>query len=274
MGLEKKLSTYVVHYSKLKDRSDNLRSKLFQLDIEATWITEKEFETFLEVNYTSKRTIGVLNKAIGMDLGINSRSLNISRKKAKWQGYFLFLRSFLSGKNTYTTGSLPVAKRLPERWIELQFMHLTAIKRALSSKADWILVLEDDALPIGSAFDQISKIINKLELKNTWVNLNSGAGLTWTVSDPIPDENGVFIVNPAATRCAVAYLISNDLGQKIIDSANNEGVPNWLPIDVYFQVLLRKFKSKSYWQEPASFAQGSETGEYTSHLEQERKLNL
>jgi hypothetical protein len=274
MHSQKTFNTYVVHYSKLKDRSHSLSNKLSKLGIAPNWITEKEFETFQEVNYTPKRTIGVLNKAIGMDLGINSRSLNVPRKKAKWQGYFLFLRSFLNGNNTYTTGSLPAAKRLPERWIELQFMHLTAIKQALLSKADWILVLEDDALPIDSAFDQISKIINKLELKNTWVNLNSGAGLTWTVSDPIPDENGIFIVNPAATRCAVAYLISNDLGQKIIDSANNEGVPNWLPIDVYYQVLLRKFKSKSYWQEPASFDQGSETGDYKSNLEEHRKLDF
>jgi hypothetical protein len=274
MGLEKKLSTYVVHYSKLKDRSDNLRSKLFQLDIEATWITEKDFDLFQEVSFSPKKTLGVPNKLIGMDLGINSRSLNVSRKKAKLQGLFLFLRSFINSKNNYTTGSLPPIKKLPARWIELQCMHLTAINRGLLQASDWILILEDDALPKHFAFDSINKIINEIQCKNTWVNLNSGAGLTWTSSDPIPDKNGIFRVRPAATRCSVAYLISNDLGRMVINSAKNDGIPNWLPVDFYFQVLLRKFKSKSYWQEPASFEQGSETGEYTSHLEQERKQNL
>jgi hypothetical protein len=184
-----------------------------------------------------------------------------------------FSEVFLIKKNNYATGSLPLTKRLPDRWIELQFMHLTAIEQGLLNGAAWILVLEDDALPEKFAFDQINQIIKKLKCENTWINLNTGAGLTWTVSDPIPDENGIFIVKPSATRCSVAYLISHDLGAKIMNSVKHEGVPNWLPIDVYFQVLLRKFRSKSYWQEPASFAQGSETGQYRSHLEEQRKLN-
>lgn len=273
MSVQRTFNTYVVHYSALQDRSNNLRTKLSQFGVEATWITEKDFDLFPEVGYSPKKTLGVLNKIIGMDLGINSRSLNITRRKAKWQGFLLFIRSFINSKNSYTTGSLPPAKKLPTRWIELQNMHLTAINKGLLNKSDWILVLEDDALPNNFTFNSINKVVKELRCTNTWVNLNSGAGLTWTSSDPIPDKNGIFRVKPAATRCAVAYLISNDLGKMIINSAKVDGVPNWLPIDVYFQVLLRKFKSKSYWQEPASFEQGSETGEYKSNLEEQRKLD-
>jgi hypothetical protein len=80
----------------------------------------------------------------------------------------------------------------------------------------------------------------------------------------------LFEVKPAATRCAVAYLISRDLGKKFVKSAIEDGIPNWLPVDVYFQVLLRKFNAKSFWIEPELFRQGSETGDFRSGFEKFR----
>jgi hypothetical protein len=97
--------------------------------------------------------------------------------------------------------------------------------------------------------------------------LNSGAGLNRTSSEKKLNTLDLFRVKPASTRCAVAYLVSKDLAKKMVDSGLKDGIPDWLPIDFYYQVLLRKFKSKSYWADPAVFEQGSENGRYLSNLE-------
>jgi len=273
MKNEPTISIYIVHYSLLIDRKKKLNEMLSESNINAEWITEKNYFKFSPVIYNSKRTLGISNKIIGMDLGVNSRSLTVSRRKARLQGYILYLRSYISKNQKITTGSLPSQSKLPTKWFELSCMHLSAIKNGILSGSDWILVLEDDALPTRTAFRLISEIVKKSYNRKTWINLNSGAGLKWTLSDPIPDENGLFLVKPSSTRCSVAYLISKDLGIKIIESAECDGLPDWLPIDVYFQVMLRKFSAKAYWQEPPSFAQGSETGEYKSQLEGHRKIS-
>ena len=215
--------------------------------------------------------MGVSPKVLGMDLGVNSRSLVFSRKKAKLQGYVLFLRSLISYKNNLlTTGSLPIKKALPEPQLEVQRMHLTALKRGIETNSKWILILEDDAIPTDSAFELVMKITEDFKPVNTWINLNSGAGLKWTTSDPTPDSFGLFQVVPAATRCVTACLISRDLAIKISELVDKYGLPEWLPIDFILQAALRRTKARAFWQEPVIFIQGSEEGHYKSSLEGKR----
>lgn len=261
---------YVTHYSLLHDRKSFLWNELDKSQIKSTWITEKSIESFNEINYKKGKILGVSEKLAGMDLGINSRSLIKSRRLAKFEGYLLFVRSFFSKSNSYSTGSLPSVIRLKESQIELQKMHLTAISKGVKDRANWVLVLEDDAVPSSKAFENILFIIKSLPARNTWISLSSGAGLQRTDSEKIINETGLFRVRPAATRCSVAYLVSLDLAQKVLNSAREDGIPNWLPIDFYYQVLLRKFKSKAYWTDPAVFEQGSETGQFISGFERLR----
>ena len=102
------------------------------------------------------------------------------------------------------------------------------------------------------------------------MNLNSGANLTRTSSDPKPDKFGLFRVIPAGTRCAAAYLVSKDLAIEILSLIEKFGTPTWLPIDLVYQAALRKTKAKAYWQEPVSFLQGSEEGQFKSNLDGRR----
>ncbi len=257
------LGIFVIHYSKLIDRRDFLGAVLRHQDRKAFWVTEKLFHNFESKVSTSKKILGVSERLVGMDLGINSRSTTRSRRKARIEGKILFFRSFLSRNNTFSTGSLPPRQSHPVT-IEVQKMHLTALKLGLEQRKNWILVLEDDAVPMDDAFVKIDEIIKVRAPINTWISLNSGAGLLRTKSEVFVDHFGLFRVKPASTRCAVAYLVSADLAQKILRSASEEGVPNWLPIDFYYQVMLRKFKSKSYWADPPYFSQGSETGQFES----------
>jgi hypothetical protein len=265
------LSIYLIHYSKLKDRREFLSRSLLNCGIQVRWITEKDAESFSESSFGTSKIFGVSKKIIGMDLGVNSRSLVTSRRKARLQGYILFLRSYITKQsNTLTTGSLPTGKPLPRAQIEVQHMHLTALKAGVESNSDWILVLEDDVLPIDKAFNVLNQIIKVKKPMMTWINLNSGAGLQRTSSDPQPDQFGLFRVKPASTRCVTAYLVSQDLAKKILELVNRHGIPNWLPIDVAYQAALRKLRAKAYWQEPVTFIQGSESGAYLSSLDGKR----
>jgi hypothetical protein len=271
VGETSDLSIFIVHYSKLLDRKTFLDKTINENKITVEWVTENNFNSVKKSVINSKKVLGISEKKLGMDLGINSRSLVSTRRKARIQGYVLFLRSFISHKNNLlTTGSLPTKKSLPEPQLEVQEMHMTALKRGIDTKSKWILILEDDAIPTEGAFELVNKIIENIKPTNTWVNLNSGAGLKRTKSDPTPDIFGLFQVTPAATRCVTACLISRDLAIKILELVDQHGLPGWLPIDFILQAALRKTKARAFWQEPVSFLQGSEEGHYKSSLEGKR----
>jgi hypothetical protein len=261
---------FVVHYTKLVSRKLFLEKTLAESQVKPIWVTESSYYQFKSIEPSGNRIIGVNEKLAGMDLGVNSRSRSRSRRKARIEGRILFLRSYLFRNKILSTGSLPKKKKLQTAWIELQSMHMTAIQKGIETNKEWILVLEDDAIPTTGAFLKIAEIQKNIEPKNLWINLNSGAGLKRTASENKVDKHGLFEVKPAATRCAVAYLISKDLAIKFLNSALEEGIPNWLPIDFYFQVLLRKYKAKSFWIDPVLFDQGSESGEFKSGFEKFR----
>ena len=259
-------SVFIVHYSKLHDRKVRLKIILRQLNVKAIWVTEKNLSNFGIAHFSARTILGVSTKKFGMDLGVTARSLKFTRRRARFQGYALFLRSFLSKNKKLITGSIPPPEPLKPQWLEVQRMHLTCLLQGIAKGLDWILVLEDDAIPNDIAFETVGNIVNKFKPYKTWINLNSGAGLLRTRTDPEPDENGLFQIRPAATRCAVAYLISSDLAKEIVESAGLEGIPNWLPIDFYYQLMLRKFDARSYWQDPPTFTQGSENGIFMSNF--------
>jgi hypothetical protein len=264
----KNTSIFIIHYTKLIDRKAFLDEVIIKNEISVEWITEKDFDSIKSSPRNDNNIMGVSLKILGMDLGVNSRSLAFSRKKAKFQGYVLFLRSHISHRNNLlTTGSLPIKRALPEPQLEVQRMHITAIKRGIETNSKWILILEDDAIPTDGAFDLVNKMAQTIKPINTWINLNSGAGLKRTKSDPVPDSFGLFQVIPAATRCVTSCLISRDLAIKIIELVEEHGLPEWLPIDFILQAALRKTKARAFWQEPVSFLQGSEEGHYKSSLE-------
>jgi len=266
------ISIYVVHYSKLNNRKLYLEKFFSEKQIRVQWVTEKKLEYVNRPSISgSKAIFGISEKKIGMDLGINSRSLVFTRRKARVQGYLLYLRSYIAKQgNTYTTGSLPPRVALPPAWQEVQLMHISALRKGIETGSKWILVLEDDAVPEDFAIDKIKKITENLAAKKTWISLNSGAGLKRTKSESKVDSNGIFRVRPASTRCAVAYLISRDLAVKMSFFIHRYGLPNWLPIDLIYQALLRKTRAKAYWQDPPVFQQGSENGTYESIFDLER----
>lgn len=264
--LNQEIKCYAIHYSPLVERRKFLESALNEVDVE--WITE---DLVIVESYPwrhTRRVFGVTRRRIATDLGINARTLSRTRQRAKRESYLYQFASFFGPRFKKTTfGSLPSDDRLPKRILELNAMHIHAILLFLQENKEWGLFLEDDSVFDEKGLDQ-ARLIAKLNKHGpTWINLNDGAGLERTNSDPIVDENGLFRVKPPTTRCASAYMINREYALRFKDLMMVHGLPDWLPIDLIYQVANRKMSAESYWSEPAKFVQGSSAGIYKSNLE-------
>ena len=111
---------------------------------------------------TSKSIMGVKTKLVGMDLGVNSRSLVFTRRRARVQGWILLLRSILQNKDSLIMGSMPKTDKLSASLLEVSCMHARAIRRGFNSNSEWILILEDDAILCDNFCEEFNKYINDL----------------------------------------------------------------------------------------------------------------
>ena len=271
-----KTPTFVIHYSLLKSRRkyiEQYMSEYFTLN----FVTEQSIN-LNKYQYTLTESVfGISRKLIGLDQGINSRSLIHSRRKSKLQGYMYYYLSYFGPINrrypNLTTGSINQVLKLEKNALEVQAMHFRALELGILEKSDWIFVIEDDAVlnyDEKSVSEAIESIKSSVKPIKTWIDLNDGSGLIRTSSDRRIDDNNLFRVRPPTTRCAVAYLISRDLAIQILDLLESRGCPAWLYIDNLYQVATRKLRAKSYWQDPPLFSQGSDSGKYKSGFERQR----
>jgi len=263
-------SCYVIHYTPLVERRQFLEKALSE--IEVNWVTEKNVSV---ENYPWRNTnyvFGVSKRLIAADLGINARSLSRTRRRARFESYLYRYASLLGSNFEETTyGSLPRYKRLPQRILELNSMHLNALMLFLQENHEWALLLEDDAVFSQDGISQVQMISQEKRKGAVWINLNDGAGLKRTASEKRINKNGLFRVTPPTTRCASAYMFNRKYAKNMNDLIEVHGLPDWLPIDVIFQVANRKIKAESYWSEPAKFVQGSESGFYKSNFKSLRE---
>lgn len=236
-------------------------------EVNSKWVTEAQVQ--LE-NYpwsNSKKVFGIRKRIIAADLGTNARSLSRSRRRARYESYLYRYASVFASRFEKTTfGSLPSQIRLPDNILELNLMHIQAVQLFLQGKKEWGLFLEDDSVFSEIGLKQVGFISAKQVNRPTWINLNDGAQLFRTSSDPLPDANGLFRVIPPNTRCSSAYMINRKYALKLNKLIGIHGLPDWLPIDVIYQVANRKISAKSYWSEPVNFIQGSSSGKYLSNF--------
>lgn len=256
---------YIVHYSPLADRKISLERGLKALN--PVWITELDAEGVNSTWTHSESVFGVSKRRIAADLGINSRSLSRTRRRARLESYLLMYMSLLGKRfSTLTYGSLPRFEKLPNSVLELTKMHLLALTKSTQIESEWCLVLEDDVIPEPDFSQRLTLISEKKFSRPVWINLNAGAGLLRTSSEAFPDEVGLFRVRPPNTRCSAAYMVNKKYVEAFLDLVLQSGVPDWLPIDVIYQITNRKLRALSFWTEPPLFEQGSETGLYQSSL--------
>lgn len=257
---------YVIHFSPLRERRSFLEKALTEVRTE--WVTELDVIVESYPWRNSNRVLGVSRRTIASDLGINARSLTRSRRRATYESYFYRYASLFGERfKKVKFGSLPDDARLPRNILELNVMHIHSVLLFIQDNKEWGLFLEDDSVFSEEGLGQVSIISREKKLKPTWINLNDGAGLARTSSEKTVNEAGLFRVKPPATRCASAYMINREYALRLKDLIMVHGIPDWLPIDILYQVANRKMRSESYWSEPVRFIQGSSSGIYKSSLE-------
>ena len=266
IDLEAFLDVYVIHFTPLENRKIKLEQALSSItDVE--WITEAMLNETKVTFSSEKKVLGIVPRLIGMDLGINSRSLTRSRRKAKLEGYKLLFASWIHPRGEELVASaIQVREKLPTGVLDNLKQHLVALDRASKSKKPFTLILEDDALPRTDALNEIADFLTSAKSKNLMLFCGDGAGLHRTTSDKRGDQYGIFPTRTYGSRTAVATLYSKDVilsAQKLIV---RYGVPDWMPIDYLLQVAARKLRVKTFWQDPSWFGQGSESGEFQSSL--------
>lgn len=269
----KRLTTFVIHYSKLKDRKESLIQSL-PLQFSANWITEKSIvgqKLKLTDYQQSRNVLGVSIKTIASDLGVNSRSLVkprvIARIEARLYRVIVF---FVKSRESLIYGSLPSFSKLPKAIIEVSLMHLEAFRIAEQISSEWILVLEDDALLPDNFYNIVQAISLKYARYPIWINLNSGAELKRTKFDCPTNKLGIFRVRPPMTRCTTAYMVNRKYVMRASAILKEFGVPNFLPIDFLMSVMNRAIKSRVFWSDPPIVLQGSESGNFKSSLNKAR----
>lgn len=269
--MENIFATYIIHYTPLHKRRRFLKSAV-EAFLPVNWITEREVVPDSLHHNLNPRVFSISPNRIALDLGTNSRSIIKSRSKAFREGVFLHIISFLPFFPVHLRlGSLPKIHKLSAAILELNEMHVTALRRARGNNYPWVLVLEDDAIPQVNWLSRVVKIVESdWPDKPIWINLNSGANLTVTSSDKKLEDLDLYRIKPPTTRCSTAYLVNMAYIKGFIKLVDSYGLPAWLPIDVIFQVANRKLRCKSYWAEPEIFTQGSESGQYSSNLAKNR----
>ena len=259
---------FVVHYSPLEERRLALKELTLRLGYETHWITETS--QFLKLSFSDdKKAFGVPFRLSSLDLSNNSRSIIKSRRSARVEGMLLYLASFVGKRKLKLLTPVPNPPALEPKLLELSQMHLTALYLSANKSWEWLLVLEDDAVFNPDLLSRmIPEIVRKyLQTKKpVWINLSSGANLVRTKSDPVPDNWGIYRIRPWGTRCSSGYLINSEFVKQTLSLVDKFGFPNWAPIDNAYQIIMRGIKAKTYWQDPSSIQQGSETGIYKSNL--------
>jgi hypothetical protein len=269
-----RLSTFVIHYSPLKDRRHYLANKLAK-EFEAIWITENSIQE-LKFDWreygNESEILKVPISRIAMDLGINSRSIIKPRVVSYLEGHvYRLISNSVKSRRNLNLGALPNLKELPNNLLEVTSMHLKALELAQVGTSEWILILEDDAILTKEFDSTIQRISNRTLKGPVWINVNSGAGLNRTRFEPRVNNLGLFRVRPPSTRCTTAYMLNRRYVTEAVEVFIAEGVPNFLPIDVVFQIMNRAIRAKAFWSEPSIVIQGSETGDYASQFSDLRK---
>lgn len=261
------LTTLVVHYTPLKKRYIYL-SEVLGAILPIRFITEDKIQVKNQEFAHSRKVFGLSPERYGFNLGVNSRSLTSSRKKATIEGFrLLIIGLLLRRKKHILFGSIPDFVRMGDNQLELIMMHIGAIKAGYDSKTPWILILEDDARKSEEIHIDIELICKMYKKEKTiLINLNSGANMHRTKSDPKPNQFGIYRVRPIGVRCTTSYLINRETAKKLLELFNHYKPQDWLPIDVQIQIAMQKIKGKTFWQDPPIFIQGSEDGTYLSNL--------
>lgn len=225
---------YIVHYSKLTDRYNNIISCLEKTKIPFEFITDYDQEVLTDEN---------LKKLY------DPNEFKYNEKIKPLWNFDLHKFRFLN---------------LPE--ISCTIKHLIAIRKISEECKNFGLILEDDAIFYDNFNTSYKKYINETPTDWDAIFLGEGCGTNFQNQKMLDSkkvsENSYLMSHPA-TNCAEAYLMKPDIARKIYESA----IPFQMISDWEIAYQLYKFDAKTYWWFPSLVSQGSKNGTYKSTLD-------
>lgn len=130
--------------------------------------------------------------------------------------------------------------RLSPPVTSLLLKHCYVIEEMVKHQYDSALILEDDAILVSNFTTKFN--LYKKQLPEDWDLLWVG-----TCCDiHAPYQRGSNIYEGPRSRCCHAYLVSLQCAKKIHDDMYSID----MPIDWYFNTLIKKHELRNYWAEP------------------------
>jgi len=225
------LNTYIIHYTKLKDRKNSILSFLSSANHNYHFITQYDQEE-LDGNEYYKPNKRMFNKKI----------------RPLWSNKINKFRIINPAE------------------ISCAIKHILAIEKIANQEEEFGLILEDDAVPVDSDFS--GKINQLIEVApNDWDSIFIGLGVGVDFRKQklkegySINEKLVKVLHPS-TNCSEAYLLRKESARRIYESI----IPFQLAYDWELAYQFYKLDMNVYWSVAPIFYNGSNDGQYNSEI--------
>lgn len=225
------MNTYVIHYTKLQDRKQEISSILDNEKIKYKFVEEYDKE-YIENN-----------------------------------PYYLPDKFMFSHKvGQLWDSSIHKFRVLSPAEISCTIKHIRSWEKILNTDEEINLILEDDAIPTKvNLSNELQEILETVPDDWDCIFLGYGCGENY-IRQKIagrPLLNGRFVkVDHPSSNCTESFLIKKNTIRKIFDVV----VPFQLVIDWELSYVFYKLNMNVYWTIPPLFQQGSKNGKYKSEL--------
>jgi GR25 family glycosyltransferase involved in LPS biosynthesis len=218
---------YVVHYTKLVERKQNILTQFDPIVENIHFIEEYDQESLTD------------------------------ELISEW--YQPSTEQWYERNNLWGKAGLPMT---PFRIINLAevsctIKHIKALEKIAENGTGFII--EDDVLLVNNFLEEFNKSIDNLP--NDWDIIMVGAGCNMHVKDIQKDIRFYRVPDPA-TRCLDSYLVTQSAAKKILSTIKPfQTISDW---EFAWQFHINNLVT--YWMEPSLCVQGSEIGLYKSTL--------
>lgn len=216
----RQIKTYVLHYTKLKERRQYMEGLTSHFDLDVEWITELDQEELVG------ELLDEYYKPCKEDWVMKVKDLwNIAE-----HGF----------------------RNLKPSEISLTAKHVEAMKRISECENDFGLILEDDIITIHGFTDLLNEYY--LETPDDWdvIFIGNGYGINVPADKVIPGKK-VYLADHPASRCTEAMLVKKSAATKLYNSMK----PFTMVCDWEYGWQFYNLGLKVYWFEPALITQAS-----------------
>ena len=227
------MNSYIIHYTKLKDRKNSILSFLSKTNYKYEFITQYDKEE-IDGHKFYQPNKKMFNKKVNDQLFGIQKQISLG---------FYFLGEISCG-----------------------IKHILAIEKIGNQEEEFGLILEDDAIPIESDFsDKIRHLVNTAP--DDWDSIWVGVGVGISFRNRKLKESSLITdalakVPHPSTNCSEAYLLKKESARRIYDSI----IPFQLAYDWELAYQFYKLNMNVYWSTSPLFYNGSNDGQYNSEL--------